>query len=100
MQIGFGNKQPGPISWSGVGESWICWSYCSPRKVAALLITLPPSLIQASELEILGYDEKQDDFFNVEIDIQRCRSPDLAESQDTCVLILIKVSHHKFMYLT
>lgn len=88
MQIGFGDKQPGALSWTGVGESWICWNYCSPRKISSILITLPQDLVHASELELLGYDDKGDDFTNIEIDVRKCT---VASAEAEMVLITVKV---------
>ncbi|KAK9829132.1 hypothetical protein WJX72_004063 [[Myrmecia] bisecta] len=62
MEISLGDKGPGFMSWSGSGESWICWRYAHPRALTSLLVAGVPCMLEHAEFEISYFDHDLDDY--------------------------------------
>lgn len=77
LQLSHSDKKAGFMPWSGQGQSWVSWRYPFPRPVATALLTLPLSMLQACDLELLACSGHSDDFLPLGTSMERLEDSSL-----------------------
>lgn len=94
LQFSYSDRLPGIMPWSRHGESWICWRYPFSRRLANVLITLPPDILYMLDLELSSFSAEADSFNPVELQFIELRShqdlPGIG-SFDAGVILSLKV---------
>lgn len=83
------------MPWSGEGESWICWRFPFPRKVAAVFVALPPEMLAKADLKLLAFSAAES-FEPVEVQVSAAEWRGKGASSESVrgILLEAKVTVH------